>query len=102
MADFQPQFEQWRHGGWYVTNIRRASGAVGCVAKIADGKWAIACGEEFGDLTFSTRSDAAKAELIFQPAGGAGRPPRDRAYARDRRMARRERPQGAGTGPGRD
>jgi hypothetical protein len=53
------------NGGWYVTNISRASGTVGCVAKIADGKWAIACGEEFGDLTFSTRPDAAKAELIL-------------------------------------
>ena len=66
MSEFVPVFEKWRHGGWYVTNIHYPSGAVGCVGKTDDGKWAIACGPSWlVDLRFSTRTDAANAEYLF-------------------------------------
>lgn len=64
MSEWEPVFSKWRHGGWYVDNVRYPSGAVGCVSNnFADGKWRIVCGPH--DLTFSTRSDAAKAERIL-------------------------------------
>ena len=60
---FEPVFSKWRHGGWYVDNVRYPSGAVGCVGKDSDGRWRVACGPEWlVDLRFSTRVDAANAE----------------------------------------
>lgn len=65
-AAFKPQYERWRHGGWYVTNVRYPSGAVGCVSNnYHDKKWRIACADDSLALTFSTRDDAAKAEYIM-------------------------------------
>jgi hypothetical protein len=61
-------YSRWRHGGWYVHNVRYPSGAVGCVSNnYHDKKWRIACNsDEFEDQpTFSTREDAANAERIF-------------------------------------
>jgi len=60
-----PQYEPWRHGGWYVTNIHYPSGACGCVSRnYADLKWRIV-----GDPrpfesapTFRNRDEAARAE----------------------------------------
>lgn len=70
-----PQYEKWRHGGYYVTNLRYPDGAVGCVAKLANGKWAIACPPYHGvePLQFSTRDDAANAEfyIVKAKAGAA-------------------------------
>jgi hypothetical protein len=61
---WEPVFSPWRHGGWYVDNVRYPSGACGCVSNnYPDKKWRIVCGPQ--DLTFSTRGDAAKAERIF-------------------------------------
>lgn len=41
---WEPIFSPWRHGGWYVDNLRYPSGAVGCVSRnYADRKWRIAC-----------------------------------------------------------
>lgn len=63
-----PQYEAWRHGGWYVMNTRYPSGAVGCVSRnYSDRKWRIVCDDnagpgEPGDITFKTRDDAARAE----------------------------------------
>lgn len=63
-----PSYAPWRHGGWYVTNVRYASGACGCVSRnYADSKWRIVCAEGSGpgepnDRTFKTRDDAARAE----------------------------------------
>ena len=58
---FVPQYESWRHGGWYVTNVRYPSGAVGCVSRnYADRKWRIVCGDH--DVTFPSRDAAARAE----------------------------------------
>ncbi|GGT04625.1 hypothetical protein GCM10010156_73050 [Planobispora rosea] len=63
--DWTPQFERWRHGGWYVTNIRYPSGAVGCVSRnYPDGKWRIACDPrpDGHSHTYPTRDAAARAE----------------------------------------
>jgi hypothetical protein len=65
-----PQFEKWRHGGWYVTNIRYPSGAVGCVSRnYSDRRWRIACDNRPGsypggpnDHTYPSRDAAATAE----------------------------------------
>lgn len=70
-----PSFSTWRHGGWYVTNVRYASGAIGCVSNnYPDGKWRIVCdsrrvdlGGE-GDYTFPTRDAAARAEYALAKA----------------------------------
>lgn len=71
MTDFEPQYEPWRHGGWYVTNVRYPSGAVGCVSRnYADRKWRIVCDPREGsyprgsnDHTYPSRDAAARAEL---------------------------------------
>jgi hypothetical protein len=58
---WKPEYEPWRHGGWYVTNLHYPSGAVGCVSRnYDDRKWRVACHEELG--TFATRNEAAHAE----------------------------------------
>ncbi|WP_202916044.1 hypothetical protein [Pseudomonas putida] len=66
---WSPSFSAWRHGGWYVTNVRYPTGAIGCVSNnYADGKWRIVCDSrrnglnEPGDFTFASRDVAAKAE----------------------------------------
>jgi hypothetical protein len=65
-GNWQPAYEPWRHGGWYVTNIRYPGGAVGCVSRnYPDGKWRIVCDprpDAHGKYTFRTRDDAARAE----------------------------------------
>lgn len=69
-ADWVPQFSPWRHGGWYVSNVRYPSGASGCVSNnYPDGKWRIVCDarrnelNQPGDFTFKTRDAAARAEF---------------------------------------
>jgi len=65
-----PRYESWRHGGWYVCNVRYPSGAVGCVSRnYADKKWRIACDSRPGsypggpnDFTYPNRDAAAQAE----------------------------------------
>lgn len=58
-------YDRWRHGGWYVTNIRYPSGAIGCVSRnYTDKKWRIVChplGED--GPTFRSRDEAASAEF---------------------------------------
>lgn len=74
-----PTYAPWRHGGYYVTNVRYPSGACGCVSNnYADRKWRIVTentgpGAE-GDRTFRTRDDAARAEL--ERATGHPAPPK--------------------------
>lgn len=61
--EFQPEYERWRHGGWYVTNAVYPSGAVGCVSNnYPDKKWRIVCCPH--SVTFSSRRDAACAEYL--------------------------------------
>lgn len=63
-------YEPWRHGGWYVNEVRYPSGAVGCVSRnFPDKKWRIACDDRPGsfpggenDHTYPSREAAAAAE----------------------------------------
>lgn len=71
--NWQPEFSQWRHGGWYVDNLRYPSGAVGCVSRnYDDHKWRIVCDPRpFAEQpTFKSRVAAAfgERELIRQLA----------------------------------
>lgn len=61
MSEFT--YRRWRHGGWYVNNVRYPSGAVGCVSRnYADRKWRIVCDERPDPPTFRSRDEAARAE----------------------------------------
>jgi hypothetical protein len=70
MLNTQFRYSKWRHGGWYVDNVRYPSGAVGCVSRnYADGKWRIVCHPQGEDApTFKTRDEAAAAELALANA----------------------------------
>lgn len=65
-----PVYSPWRHGGWYVDNLRYPSGAVGCVSRnYADKRWRIVCDDRPGswpggpdDHTYPSRDAAAEAE----------------------------------------
>lgn len=60
--DWKPVYERWRHGGWYVKNVRYPSGAIGCVSNnYPDKQWRIICGRP-NDETFPSRDAAARAE----------------------------------------
>lgn len=68
-AAWTPVYSKWRHGGWYVHNVRYPSGACGCVSNnYPDKKWRIACDDrrtelgQPGDFTFKSRDEAARAE----------------------------------------
>lgn len=66
------QYSRWRHGGWYVDNVRHPSGAIGCVSRnYEDGKWRIACDPRPFDQrpTFRNRDAAAQAEADLIAAG---------------------------------
>jgi hypothetical protein len=61
-------YSLWRHGGWYVNNVRYPSGAVGCVSRnYDDRKWRIVCDPRPFEQrpTFKTREEAAKAEWLL-------------------------------------
>lgn len=67
---WSPRYERWRHGGWYVTNVRYPTGAVGCVSRnYPDRKWRIVCGPQH--ITFSSRNDAAHAEKLLADSHAA-------------------------------
>lgn len=58
-----PEYDRWRHGGWYVNNVVYPSGAVGCVSRnYPDHKWRIVCDRREGDYTYPNRDAAARAE----------------------------------------
>lgn len=69
-AGWQPEYSPWRHGGWYVHNVRYPTGAVGCVSRnYSDRKWRIVCDDREGsypdgpdDHTYPNRDAAARAE----------------------------------------
>lgn len=77
-AHFTPEYEPWRHGGWY-TNVRHVSGACGCVSRnFADRKWRIVCDPREGafpggpnDHTYPSRDAAARAEYLLAAAATA-------------------------------
>jgi hypothetical protein len=61
-----PEYAPWRHGGWYVTNVRWPSGAVGCVSRnYHDRKWRIVCDKRDPAPTFRSRDEAARAERAY-------------------------------------
>ncbi|MER7331709.1 MULTISPECIES: hypothetical protein [unclassified Micromonospora] len=63
--DWEPTYSPWRHGGWYVTNVRYPSGASGCVSRnYPDRKWRIVCDSRPFEQapTFPNRDAAARAE----------------------------------------
>jgi len=63
ISEFKPDYSPWRHGGWYVHNVRYPSGACGCVSNnYADRKWRIVCDTRNPKPTYSTRHAAAFAE----------------------------------------
>lgn len=69
-AEWQPIYSKWRHGGWYVNNVRYPNGAVGCVSNnYDDHKWRIACGDY--NVTYPTRDAAARAERQIAAAESA-------------------------------
>jgi hypothetical protein len=58
-------YSPWRHGGWYVHDVRYPNGACGCVSRnYEDRKWRIVCDPRPFDErpTFKTRDEAARAE----------------------------------------
>jgi hypothetical protein len=58
-------YSRWRHGGWYIDNVRYPSGARGYVSRnYEDRKWRIVCDPRPFDErpTFKTREEAATAE----------------------------------------
>lgn len=72
---FKPAYSRWRHGGWYVHNVRYPSGACGCVSNnYPDNQWRIVCDPrreglgEPGDYTYPTREAAALAEYAMVTA----------------------------------
>jgi hypothetical protein len=68
--DFQPEYEAWRHGGWYVIGVRHKNGGVGCVSrKYPDRKWRIVCDSRDGEHTYKSRDEAARAEHALVLAG---------------------------------
>jgi hypothetical protein len=70
-------YSPWRHGGWYVDNVRYPSGAAGCVSRnYPDRKWRIACDDRpdaFERFTYRTRDEAAAAERDLIAVGVLGR-----------------------------
>lgn len=57
------QYSPWRHGGWYVDNVRYPSGACGCVSRnFADKRWRIVCDPRTDAPTFKSRDAAALGE----------------------------------------
>ena len=73
---FTPRYDKWRHGGWYVDNIRYPAGYTGCVSRnFSDRKWRIINENTFpgssNDVTYRTRDEAARAEYaIIEALGG--------------------------------
>ena len=69
-------YERWRHGGWYVNEVRYPSGAVGCVSRnYPDRKWRIACDSRPNaySYTYPSRDAAAAAEYELAQGLAEGR-----------------------------
>lgn len=94
--NWEPTYSPWRHGGWYVDNVRYPGGAVGCVSRnYADRKWRIVCDDRpdaHEKYTYPSRDAAARAERELArarwervaelaaglaPVGGIGSSPND-------------------------
>jgi hypothetical protein len=63
--EWTPEYSPWRHGGWYVDNVRYPGGAVGCVSRnYPDKKWRVVC-NTLGGAVFPNRDAAARAERAY-------------------------------------
>lgn len=69
-APMRFSYAPWRHGGWYVHNVRYPNRGCGCVSNnYADKRWRIVCDDrrdqlgQPGDFTFRSRDEAAMAEF---------------------------------------
>jgi hypothetical protein len=68
--DFEPGYESWRHGGWYVLGVRHKNGGVGCVSRnYPDRKWRIVCDSRGEEHIYKSRDEAARAEYALTVAG---------------------------------
>jgi hypothetical protein len=68
--DFEPTYERWRHGGWYVLGVRHRNGGIGCVSRnFPDRRWRIVCDSRDGEHTYRSRDEAARAEYALTRAG---------------------------------
>jgi hypothetical protein len=68
--DFEPEYEAWRHGGWYVIGLRHKNGGIGCVSRnYPDRKWRIVGDSRDGEQTYKSRDEAARAEYALVLAG---------------------------------
>ena len=81
-------YSPWRHGGWYVHDVRYPSGACGCVSRnYPDGKWRIVCDTRPEQPTYKTRDAAARAEYDIAEAAADHR---ERVIERGRGPSRDE------------
>ena len=72
-ADSEFTYGPWRHGGYYVNEIRYPNGAAGCVAgPDKNGRWWIACDEREAPESYPTRKAAATAERNLIASGVLG------------------------------
>lgn len=66
LPNWTPEYDRWRHGGWYVTNLQHPAGGCGCVSRnYPDKKWRIVCDPRpnaHEAHTYRSRDDAARAE----------------------------------------
>lgn len=57
-------YSAWRHGGWYVHDVRHPGGGCGCVSRnYPDKKWRVVCSGQH-DTTYRNRDEAARAEFL--------------------------------------
>ena len=74
-------YSAWRHGGWYVNEVRYPSGATGCVSRnYTDKRWRIVCDPRSDgySYTYPSRDMAARAEWAIAQSlhrGDAWLPP---------------------------
>lgn len=74
--EWKPIYSAWRHGGWYVHNVKYPSRACGCVSRnYPDRKWRIVCDDRKPQPTYRSRDDAAKAEYHLALAKVNSQPP---------------------------
>jgi hypothetical protein len=67
---FEPAYELWRHGGWYVVGVRHKNGGIGCVSRNhPDRRWRIVDDPREGDHSYGSRDEAARAEYALTRAG---------------------------------
>lgn len=63
LADtWKPEYERWRHGGWYVSNVHYPAGFVACTYKNVVGDWVLV--EDHTNTPFPSRDAAARAARV--------------------------------------